>query len=68
MRQAMDSNSRYSITTPITKCKHLSFYSGKTARLGRSVSNIHQRVEQDHFSLHYNSLLFPHIDVSLTLT
>ena len=29
--------------------------------------NIHQRIEQGHFNLYYNSLLFPHIDVNLTL-
>ena len=30
------------------------------------VCNVHQRVEQGHFNLYYNSLLFPHTDVNLT--
>ena len=33
-----------------------------------SVCNIHQMVEQGHFNLYYNSLLFPHTDVNLMLT
>ena len=32
------------------------------------VCNIIQRVWQGHFNLYYNSLLFPHTDVNLTLT
>ena len=32
------------------------------------VCNIHQNVKQGHFNLYYNSLLFPHTDVNLTLT
>ena len=30
--------------------------------------NIHQRVEQGHFNLYYDSLLFPHTDVNLAFT
>ena len=36
--------------------------------VSRLVNNIQQSVEQDHFSFHYNSLLYPHTDVNLTLT
>ena len=32
------------------------------------VCSIHQRVEQGHFNLYYNSLLLPHTDINLTLT
>ena len=32
------------------------------------VCNIHQGVEQAHFNLYYNCLLFPHTDLNLALT
>ena len=40
----------------------------KKKKKKKKKKNLHQRVEQGHFTLYHNSMLFPHTDVNLTLT
>ena len=68
MGNGFNSNICYNVSPLVTKCKHLSFESGKASFEGRLYLRYYPEGRMVIDSLLSNNLSFPHTDVNLALT